>query len=1314
MSLLVAASAVLIASPASAATVYEITARWAEGTPTEVASGDVVTAEWRVNVNDDAAAPANEPVDDVDFSVTIDHGLFRSLPDACLVDGVTPASSISADGKTLVCNLGTQQQGTAQVVQTPIEADGATGDRITAVGSVEGGTASVPEIGITNPFGMDMVWQSPTNGVTWADGHVDIDVQWSLFMHKGSDAGPDTVSYTLDVSNVVGAPISVGPQACSPFTDLAATGHPWSGGNRPADQTAPFVGSCTLTPTGTPGQFTLTLTGIDYSRVQVPTKDSTGRLLPADREAVASGSVWFRFASGANNSMTLSSSAPTYVSASGATFVDDASNNTSNKTWTRGGWSNAWQAEASGVQVPSWWSNEFRIAAGQTVQSTTTADWSSPDPNAVFGQCVVLDTRHIELETAQISHGWGGAPLPGVDVEYYVGTSPLVDASSGAYDPNAFRCGDDPGGWTTTPADTSDVKAVRALYPFSAMTGNPRASLNVRQMIKADTPVGTDVWQWGAAYANGQWVHPNRSMDPADRTGPLTPDTRYPFIGSGRDVLYIIGVQPGVTKSVDRVSVKPGIPANYTLTYTASGTGAIAETVDGFELVDTLPLGMSYVGGSANPEPAVSVNGSGQQVLTWTLDGVPTNTPVALTYQAVADASVTPGQALTNSVTAAVGGATSTPSMAQVTVSTNGFTQIGKTTDQWFIANPEGSGDGEGSWTVTLRSEDPLPQAFTDTIDILPYNGDGRGTDFAGTYEVTSVEVPAGATVYYTDEEPAALSDDPNAQGNGAAGAPSARWKTEKPERPTAIRVIGGELAPGASFAFKVNIATQDAEPGDTYVNRAQAIAEHTELVMRTSEPLTMGTFYSSSLKKYVQNSDGDWVDANDASEYPRFRVGETVNYRIVVVNTGQGTIRDLEVRDDLQPELGSFVIEELLPGEEHAYVKEYAITLEAGSPGTVVNSACASAPRPDDSEDPVQVNCDPAGFEVDGAPAHTKELVSATPAGDGRWELVYGIDVTNTSEYPTSYSLDDTLRFTDQASVVSAQVTAAPDGVTLADPAWNGQDRTRIASEVPLPGSGDDAYAPHRYEVTVVAEVPLHLEGAGSDADPAACPADGSDASRGFNNTSALTDARGDVEDDQACAPIPSLEITKSLDGAPVRAADGTWTVDYEVTVRNTGAAEGEYTLTDRLRYGAGIDVETARVTESPEGVELAQGWTGRGAEGADENVVASGVLAAGDAHTYRVRVTAALDTERADATTLACPAPDADGRGGFANTAGVGHNGLTGTATACEIPEWPEDVPPPLATTGATISPLIGGGVLLLLAGGLLLARRRRAPIA
>ncbi|MFR0656697.1 hypothetical protein SB719_19270, partial [Pantoea sp. SIMBA_079] len=71
---LLAVTGLSFAAPALAAPVYEITAKWADGSPTTVKSGDVVTAEWRVNVNDNAAAPANDPVDNVNFTLTIVNG----------------------------------------------------------------------------------------------------------------------------------------------------------------------------------------------------------------------------------------------------------------------------------------------------------------------------------------------------------------------------------------------------------------------------------------------------------------------------------------------------------------------------------------------------------------------------------------------------------------------------------------------------------------------------------------------------------------------------------------------------------------------------------------------------------------------------------------------------------------------------------------------------------------------------------------------------------------------------------------------------------------------------------------------------------------------------------------------------------------------------------------------------------------------------------------------------------------------------------------------------------------------------------------
>src|SRR5690625_869979 len=91
--------------PASAATVYEIDGEWQEPVTSPVASGETLVSIWRFNINDDAAAPGNEPVDNVTVTFNVQNGRFTEVPSICLTDGVDPVSEISEDGSALTCNL---------------------------------------------------------------------------------------------------------------------------------------------------------------------------------------------------------------------------------------------------------------------------------------------------------------------------------------------------------------------------------------------------------------------------------------------------------------------------------------------------------------------------------------------------------------------------------------------------------------------------------------------------------------------------------------------------------------------------------------------------------------------------------------------------------------------------------------------------------------------------------------------------------------------------------------------------------------------------------------------------------------------------------------------------------------------------------------------------------------------------------------------------------------------------------------------------------------------------------------------------------
>ncbi|MFP3466809.1 hypothetical protein [Leifsonia sp. SIMBA_070] len=1012
-----------VGAPAMAAPVYQIEGTWAPGTPTTVKSGDVVTGVWRVNVNDDAEAPANNPVDNVTVTVTAQNGRFASTPSLCLTTGVTPASSISADGHTLVCNLGTQQEGTAVALQAPIVADGPTGSQITASGAIGGQTADLSPIAITNAFGMDMRWGVGTPTFSVGAGGYLVDYEWTLSKAVGSEAGPQSITYALNIASPQGSGVSVDAKGCTPFSGpAAADGHPWSGGTHPARQLTTPPGTCVITQTGA-NTFQLTITGIDYAPANPPTLDSAGNRLPVDQVALTSGSIWIRVNTASSGSAVLNSNAPTYTSVSGQTAQDDASNNAESKAWTTPGlYSSGWGRGYTNSGGTTW-DDTYRVSAGTTVgQYMDTAYQLHTDraDDHRVGMCTALDTKYVTFA------GWAWAQPAtdntiGATAEYYVGTDPTVDPASAGYNPNAFDCASTTGWTTTQPADLTTVKAMRIIGTqgqFEQLSTQSNITAVVNQTIKPTVAAGTDVWSFFSgiidfdATTDG-WFNGQSCITP-------TAGSRYPCTTGFRDVVRIVTATPSVAKSVDRAVVSPGDPAVYTLTYSANGAGAIPATVDGYQLVDTLPAGVTYVAGSATPAPAVSTNGSGQQVLTWTLNGVTTNADHALTYQAVADSTVTPGSALTNSVTASYGGL-SKSAAAQVTVATDGYTTVVKTADAPFIPNLKGDGTGTGSWTVTVKSYDPVTQPFTDTIDILPYIGDGRGTAFSGSYALTSVNVPLGATVYYTTADPKTLSDDPsNAQNGAVPGDPTgntAGWTTTMPTNATAIRVIGGSLAPGASQAFGVHIATDGVKGGDTLVNRAQSIAGHTALVMRTSAELTVAAYYSAELLKEVQAADGTWHDANSAVDYPVFHYGDTVNYRITVTNTGQGTLTNLNVTDDKNPTAGAFQVASLAPGEKQSHT--YTLALDDTLPGgSFVNTACASADTPADSGVAPTIPCDPAGIDLvayDVVKTSNPASGAEVKAGD---TITYTVTVTQRGSAPADAAFSDDLsKVTDDAA---------------------------------------------------------------------------------------------------------------------------------------------------------------------------------------------------------------------------------------------------------------------------------------------------------
>ena len=862
------------ATPSPGTKAYEFIGAWVDKPDSAISGKTVIGAEWKFDVNDSAAAPSNNPVQENTLVVALKNAVFAELPSTCLTEEngseLTPKSGLSADNKTLTCNLGTRVEGTAELAFTGVLAQGPAGSSIEAKGTFRGLNVNLPPIPITNEFAMDAKFDrgAPTSVTGNPTQEQWVSFPFSLSHSADSPAGPESVTYDLDVSSKVGQELLLREPACVPI-DRVQSGYPFSSPGNDARQTAPMP-TCELTRIEH-NKFSLTLSNLTYNGTY-PTMDSNGQPLPLGKNVIAAGEMKFKtnYKRGGADTIQLKASTPTYTATDSQTSVDDPSNNTNAAPMVRGSWTGGWVVAAQHPHaypgIP--WTDTSRAPAGATVMSM--GGLRAPHSYQINHNwmCKVLDTDHVDFVTARVAVK--GSAQPNVyyddsfsgDIWYYTGE--FVDPATGKQvDPNEFPCGGktdpndpaagNPEGWSTTPPDDlSKVKAVKAEItqeqaPESSV-GSNYFVLVVEQKIKPATPVGTPIWTWTSVLDEGNddwaWDTPalkafghSRDIQHRKAYETATPDLKYPFSGPGRDVLRVVGSEPLVKKSVAQNVYAPGQSVDYTVKYGLE-TVMATPAPDSVKVVDTLPAGMTYVPGSAPSEPEVAEK-DGHQVLTWTFDNVMPNDKMGeLKFQAKLPDDAKPGSTHINHVTA-TSQEIQRKDFAEFTVPNSGYTTLLKESHHPSVQLTDGA--AENGWTLTLTSHDPNVSSVTDIIDILPHNSDGRGTTFSGDLTLSKVVAPEGATVYYTTQDPSKIDEDPGATSNGGTGTPSDVWNPEFTPNATAVRIIIKEpLKYGEAQRSEINVAVNGAQSGDTYVNTAVGRASSPQMRMRTSAPFTV------------------------------------------------------------------------------------------------------------------------------------------------------------------------------------------------------------------------------------------------------------------------------------------------------------------------------------------------------------------------------------------------------------------------------------------------------------------------------------------
>ena len=292
-----------------------------------------------------------------------------------------------------------------------------------------------------------------------------------------------------------------------------------------------------------------------------------------------------------------------------------------------------------------------------------------------------------------------------------------------------------------------------------------------------------------------------------------------------------------IDKTVNRSSIVSGSNLTYTLAPTVSRALGAIEDVDVYDLtvVDQLPAGLVAVD-TSGVDPAWQVTRSGTAAsglqLTFTYVGTTrTGEPVpAISYGVTTSVQAPASRTLVNSATVSALGTTQTV-RARTDATTTSIFQAEVITEEKVVVGEEQIevGDPQVSWEGRWFNFQTTSQGASAFVDVLPFNGDARGTSFSGTAKLASAMItdgngsaaaPGYGTLQYTTAPAATVYDaevdDPSITWVDADGVDLSTI-----DGITALRVNVADFASGQPGVggLLVTMDVEGQEDGDQYVN---------------------------------------------------------------------------------------------------------------------------------------------------------------------------------------------------------------------------------------------------------------------------------------------------------------------------------------------------------------------------------------------------------------------------------------------------------------------------------------------------------------
>lgn len=290
------------------------------------------------------------------------------------------------------------------------------------------------------------------------------------------------------------------------------------------------------------------------------------------------------------------------------------------------------------------------------------------------------------------------------------------------------------------------------------------------------------------------------------------------------------------------------------------------------KITDKLDKGLTYVQGSTEnySDPEVTLNSDGTTTLVWEIYGCNVGSEISpIKFKAKINEETENSTKLTNTaVIYADRDKVGNPKVSKrTTSSTIQVTNLASHRLYKEVDTPVIEKNGMIKYTLTYLNKTDSTVPDFQLIDILPYNGDTRGSSFNGSYKLDHIDIhqTSNDASISNDNLQLYITNNPDARNLNAKDSNigvSDIW-TEKAigntlnEEATSF-AIKGEVREKASVKIDVYLKTADNNDGDSYVNIASAqTSKNTDPIQTTAVGANVVTRKISGMVWYDTNENG-------------------------------------------------------------------------------------------------------------------------------------------------------------------------------------------------------------------------------------------------------------------------------------------------------------------------------------------------------------------------------------------------------------------------------------------------------------------------